>query len=248
MAGHSQFKNIMHRKGAQDKKRAKVFTKILREVYVAAKTSGPDPLSNPKLRAALINARGANMPKDNIDRAIQKAGGAADGADYIETRYEGFGPGGIPVIVECLTDNRNRTASEVRFIFSKAGGGMGEPGSVSFMFDRLGHISFSANKISEDEMFEAAVDAGADNVEKDEAFDVYTSLENYASVRDALMAKFGDPLSGELIWKAQSLNAIAELETAQKFMRFLDTMEDCDDVQTVWHNADISSDIAEQLD
>lgn len=248
MAGHSQFKNIMHRKGAQDKKRAKIFTKILREVYVAVKEKGSDVASNPKLRAALINARGSNVPKDNIDRAIQKAGGAGDGADFFETRYEGFSPGGVSVIVECLTDNRNRTAPEVRSIFSKSGGSMGEQGSVSFMFDRLGYLSFPIANISEDALFESAVEAGADNVEKNEEYEVFSSVEDFAPVRDALMAKFGDPSSGKLIWQAKTLHAITDLETAQKFMKFMDTMEDNDDVQNVWHNADIPEDILEQLD
>ncbi len=248
MAGHSQFKNIMHRKGAQDKKRAKIFTKILREVFVAVKEKGPDAMSNPKLRAALINARGSNMPKDNIDRAIQKAIGSGDGADYVEMRYEGFAPGGVSVIVECLTDNRNRTAPEVRSIFSKAAGSMGDQGSVSFMFDRLGYLSFPIGKISEDEMFEAAVEAGADNVEKNEEYEVFSSVEDFATVRDALMAKFGDPSSGKLIWQPKSGHVVPDLETAQKFMKFIDTMEDNDDVQNVWHNAEISEDILEKLD
>jgi YebC/PmpR family DNA-binding regulatory protein len=248
MAGHSQFKNIMHRKGAQDKKRAKVFTKILREIHVAVKTGGTDPNSNPKLRAALINAREANMPKDNVERAISKASGEEAGADYIETRYEGYGPGGVAVIVECLTDNRNRTAPEVRSIFSKGGGNMGESGSVSFMFDRLGYVRYPTNKLSADEMFEVALEAGAENVESTtEGHEVYCTVEDFAMVRDSLIAKLGDPESGKLIWKAKSSHSISSLEDAQKFVKFMDALEDNDDVQNVWDNAEIPTDIAEKL-
>ncbi|MBH1989638.1 MAG: YebC/PmpR family DNA-binding transcriptional regulator [Alphaproteobacteria bacterium] len=248
MAGHSQFKNIMHRKGAQDKKRAKIFTKILREIYVAVKSSGSDPSSNPKLRVALISAREANMPKDNVERAIAKASGEDAGTDYIETRYEGYGPGGVAVIVECLTDNRNRTAPEVRFIFSKAGGNMGESGSVSFMFDRFGYLRYPAEKLSADEMFEAALEAGAENVESNqEGHEIYCSVDDFATVRDSLTAKLGDPESGKLIWKAKSPHAITDLDSAQKFMKFMDALEDNDDVQNVWDNADIPNDIAEKL-
>lgn len=248
MAGHSQFKNIMHRKGAQDKKRAKIFTKILREIYVAVKSNGTDPNSNPKLRVALISAREANMPKDNVERAIAKASGEDSGTDYIETRYEGYGPGGVAVIVECLTDNRNRTAPEVRFIFSKAGGNMGESGSVSFMFDRLGYLRYPTEKLSADEMFEVALEAGAENVEStEEGLEIYCSVDDFATVRDALTAKLGDPESGKLIWKAKSPHAITDLESAQKFMKFMDALEDNDDVQNVWDNADIPNDIAEKL-
>jgi YebC/PmpR family DNA-binding regulatory protein len=248
MAGHSQFKNIMHRKGAQDKKRAKIFTKILREIHVAVKSSGSDPTSNPKLRVALISAREANMPKDNVERAIAKASGEDSGTDYIETRYEGYGPGGVAVIVECLTDNRNRTAPEIRFIFSRADGNMGESGSVSFMFDRFGYLRYPATKLSADEMFEAALEAGAENVESsEEAHEIYCSVEDFATVRDSLTSKLGDPESGKLIWKPKSPHAITDLESAQKFIKFMDALEDNDDVQNVWDNADIPSDIAEKL-
>lgn len=248
MAGHSQFKNIMHRKGAQDKKRAKIFTKILREIHVAVKANGPDPTSNPKLRVALINARESNMPKDNVERAIAKASGEDSGSDYIETRYEGYGPGGVAVIVECLTDNRNRTAPEVRHIFSKGGGNMGETGSVGFMFDRLGYLRYSFDKFTADEMFEAALEAGAENVETtEEGHEIYCSVEDFATVRDSLTAKYGDPESGKLIWKPQNPHAISDLETAQKFIKFIDAMEDNDDVQNVWHNAEIPDAIAEKL-
>lgn len=248
MAGHSQFKNIMHRKGAQDKKRAKVFTKVLREIYVAVKNGGADPDSNPKLRAALVSAREANMPKDNIERAISKASGEDSGDDYIETRYEGYGPGGVAVIVECLTDNRNRTAPEIRSIFSKAGGNMGESGSVSFMFDRLGYLRYPPDCLPEEAMFELAVTAGADNVESTtEAHEIYSSVEEFACVRDTLMQKLGEPESGRLVWKAKSTHAVTDLEIAQKFMKFMDALEDNDDVQNVWDNAEIPSHIAEKL-
>lgn len=248
MAGHSQFKNIMYRKGAQDKKRAKIFTKILREISVAVKSSGTDPNSNPKLRAALINAREANMPKDNVERAITKASGEDSGSDYLETRYEGYGPGGVAVIVECLTDNRNRTAPEVRSIFSKGGGNMGESGSVSFMFDRLGYLRYPTKMLSTDEVFEAALEAGAENVDSTkEDHEIYCSVDDFAMVRDALMLRLGDPTSGKLIWKPKSLHAVTDLAVAQKFMKFMDAMEDNDDVQNIWDNADISPDISEQL-
>lgn len=248
MAGHSQFKNIMHRKGAQDKKRAKIFTKVLREIHVAVKSNGTDPNSNPKLRAALISAREVNMPKDNIERAISKASGEEAGADYIETRYEGYGPGGVAVIVECLTDNRNRTAPEIRSIFSKAGGNMGESGSVSFMFDRFGYLRYPLEKLSAEDMFEAALEAGAENVEStDEGHEIYCSVEDFAAVRDALSKKLGDPESGKLIWKAKSPHAINDLDSAQKFVKFMDALEDNDDVQNVWDNADIPADLAEKL-
>jgi YebC/PmpR family DNA-binding regulatory protein len=248
MAGHSQFKNIMHRKGAQDKKRAKIFTKILREIYVAVKTSGADSSSNPKLRVALSSAREANMPKDNIERAIAKASGEDSGTDYIETRYEGYGPGGVAVIIECLTDNRNRTAPDIRFIFSKASGSMGESGSVSFMFDRLGYLRYPLAKLSADEMFEAALEAGAENVEStEEGHEIYCTVEDFAVVRDCLTSKLGDPESGRLIWKPKSPHVITDLDSAQRFMKFMDVLEDNDDVQNVWDNADILNDIAEKL-
>lgn len=249
MAGHSQFKNIMHRKGAQDKKRAKVFTKVLREIHVAVKSGGPDVSSNPKLRSALLSAREVNMPKDNIERAISKASGEDGGSDYIETRYEGYGPGRTAVIVECLTDNRNRTAPEVRAIFSKSGGNMGESGSVSFMFDRLGYVQYAADVASADDVLEAAIDAGADNVESNsEVHEIYTAFEDLAMVRDSLVEKLGEPESAKPIWKPQSMVDIADVETAQKFIKFIDALEENDDVQNVWSNADIPANILESLD
>ncbi len=249
MAGHSQFKNIMHRKGAQDKKRAKVFTKVLREIHVAVKSGGSDLSSNPKLRSALISAREVNMPKDNVERAIAKASGADAGADYIETRYEGYGPGSVPVIVECLTDNRNRTAPEVRAIFSKAGGNMGEFGSVSFMFDRLGYLAYPASVASDDEVFEFALEAGVDNIESDELrHQIYAGVEGFSSVRESMVKKYGEPESGKLIWLPKSNSSINDEESAKKLIKFLDALEDNDDVQNVWHNANISEVILEGLD
>src|SRR3712207_764044 len=203
MAGHSQFKNIMHRKGAQDAKRSKIFNKLAREITVAAKAGLPDPAANPRLRAAIIAARAQNMPRDRIDRAIkQGTPGGGDDANYEEVRYEGYGPGGVAVIVEALTDNRNRTAAEVRSAFTKHGGTLGETNSVSFMFSRIGVIAYPPGTASPDEMFEAAVEAGADNVESSEsAHEVVTSVENLATVRDALEARFGPAESARLVWR-----------------------------------------------
>src|SRR5258705_13165787 len=209
MAGHSQFKNIMHRKGAQDKKRAKVFTKIIRELTTAARSGLPDPAANPRLRAAVLAARQANMPKDTVDRAIKRgSGGGADEA-YEEVRYEGYGPGGTAVIVEALTDNRNRTASEVRAAFTKSGGALGETNSVSFMFDRVGEISYPAAAASADEMFEAVIEAGADNVESDAEQHLVTSTPgSFNAVRDALETRFGPAGSARLAWRPRTPSAI----------------------------------------
>ena len=206
MAGHSQFANIKHRKGAQDAKKAKVFTKIIREITVAAKSGQPDPNFNPRLRNALIEARTKNLPKDRIDAAIKKATSAACGENFDEIRYEGYAAGGVAVIVEALTDNRNRTASEVRSIFTKMGGALGETGSVGFMFDRVGVIQFEGKVTSEENMLEAAIDAGADDVQSSIDFHfVVTSIENFISARDKLIEKFGDPLSAKIEWKARDL-------------------------------------------
>src|SRR5690349_11537119 len=194
MAGHSQFKNIMHRKGAQDKKRAKVFTKLIRELQTAARQGLPDPDANPRLRAAIIAARGANMPKDTVERAIKRGAGGEGGENFEEVRYEGYGPGGVAIIVEALTDNRNRTASDVRAAFAKAGGNLGETNSVSFIFDHIGEIAYPAAAGSGDAMFEAALEAGADNVESgEEGHLVTTAPDDLNAVRDALEAKFGPP-------------------------------------------------------
>ncbi len=248
MAGHSQFANIKHRKGAQDAKKAKIFTKILREITVAAKTGQPDPNFNPRLRNAIIEARSSNMPKDRVDAAIKKASGGADGENFEEIRYEGYAPGGVAIIVEALTDNRNRTASEVRSIFTKAGGALGETGSVGFMFDRVGVIQFPGKIASEENMFEAALEAGADEVEpSSEIHVIITQPENFSIVRDSLIKKFGDPLSAKLDWKAKNTMEINDLEQAQKLMKMVDALEDCDDVQMVTGNYVFPDEIAEKL-
>jgi YebC/PmpR family DNA-binding regulatory protein len=246
MAGHSQFKNIMYRKGAQDAKRARMFAKITREIIVSARM-GADPSSNPRLRAAMAAARGANMPKDNVDRAIKKALGGEDTANYEEVRYEGYGPGGTALIVESLTDNRNRTASEVRSAFTKCGGNMGETGSVAFMFDRVGVIRLSKALGSYDDVFEKAVDAGADNLEEDgDFYEVLTGLDNFAMVRDALSLSYEDISESKLMWRPQNTISVDE-EAAQKIIKLIDTLEDSDDVQNVYCNFDVSDDILAKL-
>jgi YebC/PmpR family DNA-binding regulatory protein len=246
MAGHSQFKNIMHRKGAQDIKRAKIFAKISREIMVAVKTGGPDHTSNPRLRAALALARGANMPKDNIDRAIKKVLGGEDQANFEEIRYEGYGPGGVAVIVEALTDNRNRTASEVRSYFTKYNGSLGETNSVSFMFERIGVIHYEASK-GFDTLFESAVDAGADNVEDiDGTLEVTCGWESFGSVRDHLITHMGDPMEAKIMWRALNTTSL-NTDQAKSFLKMMDVLEDNDDVQHVYSNADIHDDILATL-
>ncbi len=248
MAGHSQFANIKHRKGAQDAKKAKRFTKILREITVAAKTGQPDLNFNPRLRNAVIEARTHNMPKDRIDAAIKKASVGTDTENFEAIRYEGYAPNGIAIIVEALTDNRNRTASEVRSIFTKAGGALGETGSVNFMFDHVGVIQFDAKIAGEEEMFEAALEAGANEVESSlDLHVVITEIENFAAVRDVLIEKFGDPLSAKFDWKAKNTMEVLDLEQAQKLIKMIDALEDCDDVQMVTGNYVFSQEIAEKL-
>ncbi len=246
MAGHSKFKNIMHRKGAQDKKRAKIFAKLAREIVVAAKI-GPDPEMNPRLRAAISAGKAQNMPNDNIQRAIAKATGAGDDANYEEIRYEGYGPGGVALIVETLTDNRNRTASEVRSAFAKHGGNLGETGSVGFMFDRIGTIVLEAGVGSADDVFEVALEAGASDVESgDETHDVYCDPDDFSTVRDALEDKFGAPQSAGLEWKPQTTVAVEE-QAAGTLIKLIDMLEDSDDVQTVASNFEIDDDVLERL-
>ena len=252
MAGHSQFKNIMYRKGAQDAKRAKVFTKIIRELTVAAKTGQADPAANPRLRAAMIAAREANMPRDTMERAIKRGAGGEDSTAYDEVRYEGYGPGGIAIIVEALTDNRNRTASEIRTAFSKSGGNMGETNSVSFMFERKGVVVYPKKTaggaaIGGDAMFEAALEAGADNVESDgEIHDVTCAPEDFSQVRDALEAKFGEAKEARLQWRP--LNTISvDAETAESLFKLIDTLEDNDDVQHVSANFEVSEETLQKL-
>lgn len=247
MAGHSQFKNIMYRKGAQDAKRAKVFTKIIRELTVAAKTGLSDPNANPRLRAAMLAARESNMPKDTMERAIKRGLGGDDGTAYEEVRYEGYGPGGVAVIVEALTDNRNRTASEIRTTFAKAGGNMGETNSVSFMFERKGVIAYATKAASADAMFEAALDAGADNVESDAtSHEVTCATEDFATVRDALEEKFGPAREAKLQWRP--LNTVpVEGDSADSLLKLIDALEDNDDVQVVSANFEISDETLAKL-
>ena len=247
MAGHSQFKNIMYRKGAQDKKRAKIFTKIIRELTTAARSGLPDPNSNPRLRAAITAAKEANMPKDTVERAIKRGSGADGGENYSEMRYEGYGPGGVAIIVEALTDNRNRTASELRAAFTKGGGNLGESNSVSFLFDRLGQVTYPAAAASADAMFEAAAEAGADNVESGPDEHVITGApEALNEVRDALERRFGAPASARLVWKPKTA-APVDGETAEALFRLLETLEDSDDVQNVYANFEVSDDVMARL-
>ncbi len=239
MAGHSQFKNIMHRKGRQDAARSKLFGKLSREITVAAKMGQPDPAFNPRLRAAILAARAENMTKDTIERAIKKAS-AGDAENYEEIRYEGYGPGGVAVIVEALSDNRNRTASEVRSYFTKVGGNLGESGSVAFMFDRVGLIEFAADKASADDMLEAAIEAGAEDVVSGEAgHEITTAADSLAEVSKALEAKFGEPKKSALSWKPQN-NVAVDDDNGEKLLRLMDLLDDNDDVQNVYSNFELS--------
>ena len=239
MAGHSQFKNIMHRKGRQDAARSKLFSKLAREITVSAKMGLPDPNMNPRLRAAIIAARAENMPKDNIERAIKKSqGGDAD--SYDEIRYEGYGPGGVAIIVEVLTDNRNRTASDVRSVFTKSGGNLAETGAVSFMFDHVGVIEYDAKAATADQMLEAAIDAGADDVVYGEGgHEVYAAQDNFREVAKALEAKFGEPRKAALTWRPQNTIAVDD-EQGEKVLKLMESLEDHDDVQNVYANFEVS--------
>jgi YebC/PmpR family DNA-binding regulatory protein len=247
MAGHSKFKNIMHRKGRQDAKRAKVFSKLIRELTVAAKSGQPDPGMNPRLRTAISAAKAANMPGDTMNRAIKKGSGSDDDTNYEEIRYEGYGPGGVAVIVEALTDNRNRTASEVRAAFTKFSGNMGETGSVSFMFERVGLIVYGAGAASADDMFEAALEAGAGDVESTDAgHEVTCDPDDFSTVRDVLETKFGEAEDARLDWKPQTTVAVDE-KAAETLLKFLDVLEENDDVQRVAANFDVDDDVLERL-
>ncbi len=239
MAGHSQFKNIMHKKGKQDAIRSKLFSKLAREITVAAKMGLPDPAMNARLRAAVLAARAENMPKDNIDRAIKKAAGA-DGENYDEVRYEGYAPGGVAVIVEALTDNRNRTAGEVRSYFTKAGGSLAETGAVSFMFDRVGLIVYDKTAADDEAMLEAAIDAGADDVVSgEEEHEILTSVEALAEAQKALEAKLGEPKKASLVWRPQNTISVDD-EQGEKILRLIGALEDNDDVQNVTANFEVS--------
>ena len=247
MAGHSKFKNIMHRKGAQDAKRAKVFAKHIRELTVAAKTGLPDPDMNPRLRTAIAAAKAVNMPKDNMDRAIKKGAGGGDDTNFDEVRYEGYGPGGVAIIVETLTDNRNRTASEVRAAFTKFGGNLGETGSVGFMFEHVGLVKFSADTINADDMFEAALEAGAIDVETlDDGHEVYCNPDELGTVRDVLEKKFGSPEDARLDWRPQTTTELDE-DKAATLLKLLNALEDNDDVQRLASNFEISDEVMERL-
>jgi YebC/PmpR family DNA-binding regulatory protein len=247
MAGHSQFKNIMHRKGAQDARRARQFAKLIREITVAARQGLPDPASNPRLRAAVVAARAVNMPKDTVDRAIKKATGAGGGDDYEEIRYEGYGPAGVAIIVEALTDNRNRTASEIRTAFNKYGGALGETNSVSFLFGRLGVVRYPASVASADAMLEAAIEAGADDVASDEeGHEVTCAVEAFFAVRDALEARFGVPETARLEWRPTTTVTLDE-ERATAILKLLDVLEDNDDVQSVTANFDIPEAVMQKV-
>lgn len=247
MAGHSKFKNIMHRKGAQDAKRAKFFTKLAREITVASRLGGPDPDSNARLRSGIIAARQQNMPKDNIDRAVKKGSGPAEGESYDEMRYEGFGTGAVSIIVEALTDNRNRTAADVRSTFSKYGGNMGETGSVSFGFERCGRVAYPANVADADTFFEAALEVGADDVQSsDEEHEVFASVEDFNDVRDGLEKTYGEATESKLIWKPNNTVEISK-DHARTLFKLIDALEDNDDVQTVTCNFEISDQIMEEL-
>lgn len=247
MAGHSKWANIKHKKARADAGRAKLFSKLGREIYVAAKLGGGDPDMNPRLRLAITTARGQSMPKDGIEKNIQKGIGGGEGENYEEMRYEGYGAGGVAVIVETLTDNRNRTASNVRTIFGKYEGNLGETGSVGFMFDRVGEIAYPFDKASADEMFEAALEAGASNVESDEDGHVInTEMGEFAAVATELEKKFGEPERAALIWKP---NVMAEIndEQASSLMKLIEALEDDDDVQNVTANFEPSDELMEKL-
>lgn len=248
MAGHSQFKNIMHRKGAQDKKKAKLFSKIAREITVAARSGQADPNMNPRLRSALTAAREANMPNDRIKRAIEAANpNSADAANYEEMRYEGYGPGGVAVIVEALTDNRNRTAGDVRSTFTKNGGTMGETGSVSFMFAKIGSVVYPASVLAEDKMFEAAVEAGADNVETvDGTYEITTKPADFLSVKETLEKTLGPAQSSGIIWKPSTTTAV-DAEQAQEIFDLIEALEDFDDVQNVFTNFEADQSVMDRL-
>lgn len=249
MAGHSQFSNIKHRKGAQDKKRAKIFTKLTREIITAVKSGLPDPTMNARLRNAIIAARAENLPKDKIDSAIKKASSPHEGDNFEEMRYEGYLSGGIAFIVDALTDNRNRTVSEVRSAFTKHGGSLGEAGTVSFMFDRIGVIEYNNSNIASfDEFFEQALEAGAEDCsDEGEVFVAITNPNELNEVREYLCSKFKDPKTVKLSWKAQNIIEIDSLEQAELLYKFMDALDDSDDVQDITGNFSISEEVLAKL-
>jgi YebC/PmpR family DNA-binding regulatory protein len=246
MAGHSQFKNIMHRKGRQDAVKSKLFGKLAREITVSAKIGIADPDMNARLRAAIIAARAENMPKDKIERAIKKAIGG-EGENYEQIRYEGYGPGGVAVIVEVLTDNRNRAAGDVRATFTKSGGNLAETGAVSFMFDHVGVIEYDAKAASADAMFEAALEAGADDVASSEnGHEIYVAQDRFGLVAKALEAKFGEPRKSALVWRPQNTVAVDD-EQGEKVIKLIDSLNEHDDVQNVYANFEVSDSLIERL-
>lgn len=248
MAGHSKFKNIQHRKGAQDKKRAKLFTRLVREILTAASSGQPDPNANPRLRNAIAAARVQNLPKERIERAISQASDPSNNENYVEIRYEGFAPGGIAIVVEALTDNKNRTASDVRAAFTKFGGNLGETGSVSFMFDHVGIIEYPVSIGGSDEVVEAAIEAGADDVETtDESHIILTSIENYNDSVEFLAKKYGPAEDPHIGWRPQNIITIDDKERAEKLLKLIDALEESDDVQRVFGNYEFSDEIYEQL-
>jgi len=245
MAGHSQFKNIMYRKGAQDAKRAKAFTKLIRELTVAARSGLPDPEFNARLRSAILTAKAANMPKDTMERAIRRGSGEDGGQQYEEVRYEGYGPGGVALIVEALTDNRNRTASELRAAFGKQGGAFGE--TVSFQFERIGLIRYDAEAASVEDMFEAALDAGAEDVVSGpDGHEITCAADELSVVRDALETRFGPAVSAALDWKPLATVAVDE-DVAATLFKLLDALDDNDDVQRVASNVEVADEVMERL-
>ncbi len=247
MAGHSKWANIKHRKGRADAVRAKQFSKLGREIYVAAKLGGGDPDMNPRLRLAIATARGQSMPKDGIEKAIQKGIGGGEGENYEEIRYEGYGPGGVAIIIEALTNNKNRTAGEVRSIFTKHGGNLGESGSVNFMFDRVGEVLYPVSAASEEEMFEAALEAGASNVESEGEDHVITcDVTDFAAVQKTLEQKYGEPQKAGLIWRPNVMAEVTE-EQVETILKLIDTLEENDDVQTVTANFEVDDAVMERL-
>jgi YebC/PmpR family DNA-binding regulatory protein len=246
VAGHSQFKNIMHRKGRQDAAKSKLFGKLAREITVSAKLGLPDPAMNARLRAAVLAARAENMPKDNIERAIKKASGAG-AENYEETRYEGYGPGGTAIIVEVLTDNRNRTAGELRAAFTKSGGHLAETGAVSFMFDRVGLIEYDPKAASADAMLEAAIEAGAEDVLSNASgHEIYTTQDSLRDVAKALESRFGEPRKAALVWKPQSTVSIDD-EQGEKVFKLIEALNEHDDVQNVYANFEVSDALVQKL-
>jgi len=247
MAGHSKWANIQHRKGAQDAKRGKLFTKLIREITVSARLGGGDPSSNPRLRAAIDKALAGNMTRDTIDRAVKRGSGDTEGDNYEEIRYEGYGPGGVAVMVDCMTDNRNRTVSEVRHAFTKAGGNLGTDGSVSYMFEKQGVLNFPAGS-DEDTIMDAALEAGAEDVitDDDGSIEVLTAPDSFMDVKEALEAAGLKADNAEVTMRAEN-KSVLDKDGAEKMLRLIDRLEDLDDVQNVYSNADISDDVLAEL-